>query len=132
MESNEALTALSALAQETRLRLFRILVIQSPDGLPAGEIARALNIPPNTLSFHLSHLTAAGLIQSRREGRSLHYSVVSKGIRDLLAFLSDDCCGGRPELCGVSPLDRAAEAIASGSREAESAFVEDIFDDPRR
>jgi DNA-binding transcriptional ArsR family regulator len=89
------------LAQETRLQIFRTLVRQGPEGMPAGEIAEALQVPNATLSFHLSHLTQGGLLESRREGRSIIYAINVEGVRELLAFLMEDCCQGRKELCGA-------------------------------
>lgn len=99
MKEKQALAALGALAQETRLRAFRLLVRAGPEGLPAGAIAEDLKISPATLSFHLSHLSHAGLITPRREGRSIIYALRVHGIRSLLGFLVSDCCKGRPELC---------------------------------
>ena len=90
---------LSALSQETRLGVFRLLVRGGPQGMAAGEIARALEIPHNTLSSHLSVLSNAGLLQSRRESRSIIYSVDFDGTRNLLTFLLEDCCQGQPEFC---------------------------------
>lgn len=99
MEINEAVVALSALAQESRLAVFRMLVKAGEDGFAAGEIAETLSIPPATLSFHLKELAHAGLVLSRKEGRSIIYSMNSKGIKCLMGFLIEDCCQGRPELC---------------------------------
>ncbi len=99
MEINEAVVALSALAQESRLAVFRMLVKAGEDGFAAGEIAETLSIPPATLSFHLKELAHAGLVTSRKEGRSIIYSMNSKGINCLMGFLIEDCCQGRPELC---------------------------------
>lgn len=99
MEMFTATRALGALAQETRLAAFRLLVRCGAEGLPAGEIARALDIPHNTLSTHLGILTGAGLVVSRREGRSIIYRADFIGMRQLLAFLMEDCCQGRPEVC---------------------------------
>jgi len=96
---DHALEALAALAQETRLRAFRLLVCAGRDGLPAGQIAEALQVPPATLSFHLKELTRAGLIGARREGRSIRYALQVEGMQEFLLFLSDDCCGGHPDLC---------------------------------
>ncbi|UZW56885.1 metalloregulator ArsR/SmtB family transcription factor [Sphingobium sp. JS3065] len=96
----DAVEALSALAHLHRLAVFRLLVQAGPDGLPAGEIAREVGALPNTLSTHLTILAQAGLIQSRREGRSIIYSADYDGMRRLLAFLVADCCAGRPEICG--------------------------------
>jgi DNA-binding transcriptional ArsR family regulator len=100
MEIKQAVIALTALAQESRLRIFRLLVPAGAEGLPAGEIADRLDLPPATLTFHLKELSHAGLIDSRREGRSIIYSLRCNGMRDLLTFLANDCCKGQPELCG--------------------------------
>jgi DNA-binding transcriptional ArsR family regulator len=105
MDIKTATQALGALSQETRLSAFRLLVAAGSAGLPAGEIARRLGIPHNTMSSHLAILTAAGLVASRRDGRSVIYSTDFDGTRDLLGFLMEDCCGGRPELC-APVLDR--------------------------
>ena len=106
--------ALGALAQETRLEAFRLLVKAGPAGLPAGEVARALEAPHNTMSSHLGILTAAGLAASRRDGRSVIYSVELEGTRALRAFLMEDCCGGRPELC-TPVLDRVIDECCAPS-----------------
>ncbi|MCI0332348.1 MAG: metalloregulator ArsR/SmtB family transcription factor [Planctomycetes bacterium] len=100
MEVKTAVTALTALAQESRLRIFRLLVQAGETGLAAGEIADELDIPAATLTFHLKELSHAGLIDSQREGRSIRYALRVDGIRDLLNYLLHDCCKGRPELCG--------------------------------
>ena len=96
-----------ALAQETRLRIFRLLVPAGEVGIPAGEIAQRLEIPPTTLTFHLKELVNAGLVQSRREGRSIIYSLKCGGMQRLLTFLAKDCCHGHPELC--VPLESFAK-----------------------
>ncbi|MCC6486824.1 MAG: helix-turn-helix transcriptional regulator [Candidatus Hydrogenedentes bacterium] len=114
MEMKAAVDALSSLAQETRLEIFQLLVRQGPDGLAAGEIATALDVPSPTLSFHIAHLTRAGLLKCRRDGRSLVYAVHFEGMRDLLQFLTRDCCQGRPELCAGIPLAATCTADASG------------------
>ena len=88
-----------ALSQETRLGVFRLLVRGGPEGMAAGEIARAFEIPHNTLSTHLAVLSNAGLLQSRRESRSIIYSVDFDGTRNLLTFLMQDCCQGQPDFC---------------------------------
>ena len=98
MEINEAAAALTALAQTSRLEVFRLLVA-APAPICAGDIAEQLEVPKPTLSFHLKELTQAGLIAARREGRSIYYAVEPGGIRGLMAFLTEDCCQGRPELC---------------------------------
>ena len=92
MEAKEAVEALGALAQESRLAVFRLLVRQGPDGLPAGDVAEAVGIPPATLSFHLAQLGHAGLVRSRREGRRIIYSADYDGMQALLAFLTEKCC----------------------------------------
>jgi ArsR family transcriptional regulator, arsenate/arsenite/antimonite-responsive transcriptional repressor len=100
MEIKTAVIALTALAQESRLKVFRLLVRAGDAGLAAGEIAAKLDIPAATLSFHLKELCHAGLIQSARDGRSIRYSLRVAGIRELLTYLLRDCCHGHPELCG--------------------------------
>lgn len=99
MEINEAVTILSSLAQEMRLRIFRMLVKAGEDGLCAGDISRELDIPKNTLSFHLKELANAKLISSERNGRSIIYRLRSEDFRGLMMFLAEDCCAGRPDLC---------------------------------
>jgi ArsR family transcriptional regulator, arsenate/arsenite/antimonite-responsive transcriptional repressor len=101
MEIKQAVIALTALAQESRLRVFRLLVPAGSAGLPAGEIAEELGIPSATLTFHLKELSHAGLIESRREGRSIIYSLHCDAMRKLLTFLARDCCNGQPQLCGT-------------------------------
>ncbi len=99
MKSDFAIDCLSALAQPTRLEVFRLLVKQEPDGLPAGEIARRIAVPHNTMSTHLSILTRAGLVAVERHSRSMIYRVELKTIRALVLFLLRDCCNGQPDLC---------------------------------
>lgn len=99
METKPALAALSALAHEGRLAVFRLLVQAGEAGLPAGEIARRLGVLPNTLSASLNILSQAGLAASRRDGRSIIYTAEYATMRDLLAFLMEDCCAGAPEVC---------------------------------
>ncbi len=94
MESETVVRALSALAQEHRLALFRLLVQAGPDGLAAGAIAEALGVPASSLSFHLAQLTNAGLIAQRRDGRSLIYSADYGAMNALVGFLMENCCGG--------------------------------------
>ena len=105
METQAAVSALSALAQETRLEAFRLLVEAGPAGLPAGEVASRLDIAPATLSFHLRTLLHAGLCGARRNGRSIVYAANFEAMGSLLGYLSDNCCGGAPERC----LPRAAQ-----------------------
>lgn len=112
MDISTAVASLSALAQESRLKVFRLLVECGQDGIAAGEIARALGIPHNTLSSHLNQLAQAGLVQSRRDGRSIIYAVDLAGTRQLLGFLMQDCCRGRPDVC--APLLDAVFAPCNG------------------
>jgi DNA-binding transcriptional ArsR family regulator len=95
-----AVDALGALAHETRLSVFRALVKVGPDGMIAGAIAEHQGVPPSTMSHHLATLERAGLVQSTRESRSIHYRADFAGMRRLLAFLMQDCCQGAPEMCG--------------------------------
>jgi len=99
MDILTASRALGALSQESRLRAFRLLVKSGRDGIAAGKIAASLDIPHNTMSTHLATLVNAGLVVSRRESRSIIYSIDFDGTRDLLAFLVEDCCQGQPEVC---------------------------------
>ena len=102
MKQSEVIAALSALAQENRLDIFRCLVEQGSSGLPAGLIAERLQMPSATLSFHLKTLKQAGLLRCRRESRSLIYSVDFSRMRALVGYLSEDCCQGHPEVCGIA------------------------------
>jgi len=99
METRDAVRTLDALAQESRLKVFRLLVKCGPKGLPAGEIARKIGVPANTMSSHLAILCRAGLVNSRKQGRSIIYGVDVEGTRALLSFLVEDCCRGRSEVC---------------------------------
>ena len=99
MDMTHALSGLSALAHDGRLSIFRLLVKTGPDGMAAGDIARKLDTAPNTLSAQLLVLSNAGLIRARREGRSIIYAVNYEAMRDLLVFLTEDCCDGRAEMC---------------------------------
>ena len=99
MDATSAAVAFAALAQPARLALFRRLLEAGPQGLPAGEAARALGVPHNTMSAQLAALSRAGLLTSRREGRVVRYHADIAGVRALLSFLLSDCCGGRPEAC---------------------------------
>lgn len=112
MEIQRALIIFDTLSQETRLRTFRLLVEAGPDGLAAGKLSKALNIPHNTLSFHLNHLTNAGIIVSQKQGRSVIYSASFDVMRDLIGFMVKDCCSvdfasireGRRKGCAVIEL----------------------------
>jgi DNA-binding transcriptional ArsR family regulator len=110
MESELAIKRLSALAQEGRLAAFKLLIKAGPDGIAAGEIAQTLKLPPNTLSAQLAILANAGLVTSRRAGRSILYSAQYEGMNELLIYLMEDCCQGRPEIC--TPASQAASRAA--------------------
>lgn len=99
MEQENAILALAALAQPTRLETFRLLVKHETDGLPAGDIARALIVPQNTMSAHLNILSRAGLVSSQRRSRVITYRAEMERLRELTLFLLKDCCGGNAELC---------------------------------
>lgn len=107
MDRQQTLLALSALGQETRLDIFRLLVTAGETGMAAGEIGERLGVLQNTLSTNLGILLQAGLVSNRREGRSIRYFADMDGMSGLLAFLMEDCCGGRPELC-QPVIDRIA------------------------
>ena len=117
MESPRVVKRLSALAQDSRLAVFRLLVRAGRDGVAAGEIARQLRITPNTLSTHLGILTNADLVVSRRDGRSIIYAADYESMSELLLYLMEDCCQGRPEVC--APLAEVARAACC--REPEGA-----------
>ena len=99
MEKSDAVAALAALAQDNRLDVFRLLVQAGPDGLPAGQIAEALQLAPNTLTFHFDRLRAAGLVTVRRDGRSMIYAAQFDAMNALLGFLTENCCQGAAEQC---------------------------------
>ena len=105
MDQTAALAALSALAQENRIDAFRLLVAAGPTGMSAGAIADELHIPAPTLSFHLAQLKHAGLVTCRRESRSLIYSANYPTMNGLVGYLTENCCGGRPEACGIAVRD---------------------------
>jgi ArsR family transcriptional regulator, arsenate/arsenite/antimonite-responsive transcriptional repressor len=99
METKSAVTALAALAQETRLSIFRMLVEAGPQGVAAGRISDALAVPPATLSFHLKELAHAGLTSSRQDGRFIYYSADFEHMAELMGFLTQNCCQGMPQKC---------------------------------
>ena len=101
MEISIAVSALSALAQESRLEIFRFLVQAGKNGVPAGKIGERLDLPPSTLSFHLNQLKQAGLLTCRRESRTLFYSANYGSMNDLLAYLTENCCQGQNENCDL-------------------------------
>lgn len=99
MDELAALDCLSALSQSTRLQAFRLLVAREPDGLPAGEVARLIEVPQNTMSTHLATLSQCGLVRGERRSRSINYRADLERFRALLLYLMQDCCGGRPDVC---------------------------------
>jgi DNA-binding transcriptional ArsR family regulator len=121
MKKSTAIAALGALAQETRLDIFRLLVQRGPEGMAAGEIGERLGQPSPTLSFHLNQLRFAGLIAPRRKSRSIIYSANFRTMEDLLGYLTENCCGGRPDACkaaGCAP--RAAVVTTEGPARARA------------
>lgn len=102
MDSKLAVAALSALAHETRLELFRLLVRMGKEGMTAGALAETLRVAPSTLSHHLAQLEHAGIVTARRESRHIFYAAAIPGISALLSYLIDDCCQGAPEICGLT------------------------------
>jgi ArsR family transcriptional regulator, arsenate/arsenite/antimonite-responsive transcriptional repressor len=114
MDQLDAIAALAALAQEHRLEVYRLLVQAGPSGMAAGEVASAVGIAPNTLSFHFDRLRHAGLVSVARQGRSLIYAARYETMNNLLGYLTDNCCGGRPELCKPAkrgPAKRKREGV---------------------
>ena len=99
MEKSNAVAALAALAQDNRLDVYRLLVQAGPEGLPAGQVAAALDLAPNTLTFHFDRLRAAGLVTVRRDGRSMIYAAQYDTMNALLGYLTDNCCKGAPAAC---------------------------------
>ena len=106
METTEALLAFAALSQNTRLDVFRLLIEHEPEGLPAGEVARRLAVPANTMSAHLAVLARARLVSAERRSRTIIYRAEIDSLRALIDFLATNCCGGRPDLCAalIRPL----------------------------
>lgn len=113
MDVNNALEALGAISQSTRLEIFRLLVKAGDEGLAAGEIAEAIDGRQNTTSTNLAILTRSGLIRATRDGRNIIYRADYSGMRDLIAFLLEDCCGGRPEVC--APLLQSLSCFNTSS-----------------
>jgi DNA-binding transcriptional ArsR family regulator len=112
MDKKRAITALGALAQETRLELFRLLVTCGPEGLPAGVIAEKLGVMPSSLSFHLRQLVHAGLITQRRLSRQLIYSAEYGAMNELMAYLTENCCGRGAAIC--PPVCNPADTFTKG------------------
>ncbi len=117
MDNEGTILAMAALAQSTRLDTFRLLVRHEPDGIPAGEVARELDVPHNTMSTHLNILARAGLVRSERRSRSIIYRADLDRLRAVVSFLVKDCCGGRAELC--APL--IAELACCPPKESANA-----------
>lgn len=99
MESNQVISSFSALSQQTRLDVFRLLIKAGANGLLAGELGEQLDVRQNTMSANLTVLLNAGLVRNERHGRTIRYFANFDAVRGLLGFLTEDCCGGRPELC---------------------------------
>lgn len=113
METHSAVVALAALAQETRLSIFRLLVEVGPEGIPAGELGQKLGVPPATLSFHLKELSHAGLVSSRQQGRFVYYAANFDHMAALMSFLTQNCCKGMPEEC-LTVVETALGRCCSG------------------
>jgi ArsR family transcriptional regulator, arsenate/arsenite/antimonite-responsive transcriptional repressor len=120
MESIETVLTLAALAQPTRLEVFRLLVRREPKGLAAGDIARAMAVPQNTMSTHLAVLSRAGLISARRLGRSIVYRAELSHLRSVVLFLLKDCCDGRTEICAPLIEDLALCCSPSSKKRAHA------------
>jgi arsenate reductase len=123
MDLDRALAAFAALAQEHRLQVFRLLMRQAPYGLPAGQLSDCLGVPASTLSTHLAQLERAGLLRSWREQRRIFYAADTQGIGDLLTFLTEECCNGRPDLCGYEPQGTLSQVVASFGKEAAAQEI---------
>jgi DNA-binding transcriptional ArsR family regulator len=108
MEKTGAVAVLAALAQDNRLDVFRLLVQAGPEGMPAGAVAEALGLAPNTLTFHFDRLRQAGLVAVQRDGRSMIYTARFETMNALLSFLTENCCGGVPEKCKPKPVCKPA------------------------
>lgn len=113
MDANDTIEALAALAQPTRLEAFRQLAAAEPEGIAAGDLARRLDVPQNTMSAHLAVLTRAGLATSDRQGRSIIYRADLPALRTVLLFLLQDCCDGRPEICAPLIADLSPCCVPS-------------------
>lgn len=110
MEKNNVVVALAALAQDNRLDVFRLLVQAGPEGMAAGAVATALDLAPNTLTFHFDRLRQAALVTVRREGRSMIYAARFDTMKELLGFLTENCCGGAPEKCAPAAACKPVRA----------------------
>ena len=119
MSAQQVVAALAALGQETRLEVFRLLVQRGPDGLPAGAIAQALDLPPSSLTFHLQQLTRAGLITQRRLSRQLIYAADFAAMNTIMSYLTENCCGGNAALC--APQCKPEKAPVSARKKGKAA-----------
>jgi ArsR family transcriptional regulator, arsenate/arsenite/antimonite-responsive transcriptional repressor len=113
MEQIDAVAALSALAQDNRLDVYRLLVQAGPEGMPAGGVADALKLAPNTLTFHLDRLRQAGLVTVRRDGRSMIYAARYDTMNTLISYLTENCCRGAPEQCAPAVACKPVRAKRS-------------------
>ena len=123
MDNETTILALAALAQPTRLEAFRTLVAHEPHGVPAGELARLLGVPQNTLSAHLNVLARGGLVEGTRQSRSIIYRANLSGLRELMVFLVKDCCGGHPDLCEPLLAGLAQPCCPPKSKKRKAAYV---------
>jgi ArsR family transcriptional regulator len=112
MDDDETIAALAALAQSTRLDTFRLLISREPEGVPAGELARLMEVPQNTMSAHLAVLARAGLVKGERQSRSIIYRANLAHFREIALFLLKDCCGGRPDICAPIIADLTPCSLA--------------------
>jgi ArsR family transcriptional regulator len=120
LSESHAISALAALAQPTRLAIFRLLIKHEPIGITAGVIAETIGAPHNTLSTHLAILVRAGLLRSTREGRTIIYQSNVEGMRVVIGYLVNDCCDGHPELCNLVAMDASKACCAPGSSKAQA------------
>jgi|SRR3954471_4983346 ArsR family transcriptional regulator len=118
MDRRQALSSFAALSQDTRLSIVRLLVKAGPDGVSAGDVADEVGVSASNLSFHLKELQHAGLVEARREARSIIYSANYPALRDLVGFLMKDCCAGHPEIC-TPDLKEAACCAPSGAKKTK-------------
>lgn len=122
MKSEDAVLALAALAQGTRLDTFRLLVASEPEGVAAGELARRIGVPQNTMSAHLSILARAGLVNGERRSRTIIYRAELGAFRDLTVFMIKDCCGGHPDLC--VPITESLRPCVPQKKKARDSFAD--------
>jgi len=120
MKKEKAIAALAALAQESRLDVFRMLVQSGPDGMPAGEIGAKLGVPSPTLSFHLNHLKYAGLVTCKRDSRSIIYSADYKAMNELISYMMENCCRGDTQQCAPAVCKPARETNVKQPRKVSA------------